>query len=75
MRYKNILLGLMGIIIFSGHMFPQTNSARARWEILSQIRRDKFDLILPKVMRENNIDMWITVMREGNYGPLYYDLG
>jgi len=42
---------------------------------MNQIRRDKFDIILPKVMRENNIDMWITVMREGNYGPLYDDLG
>ncbi len=53
----------------------QGNEARNRWEIMNQIRRDKFDLILPKVMRENRIDMWITVMREGNYGPLYPDLG
>ena len=30
----------------------------------NQIRRDKFDLILPQVMRKNNIDMWIYVMRE-----------
>ncbi len=29
----------------------------------NQIRREKFDLVLPKVMRENNIDMWIHVMR------------
>jgi hypothetical protein len=41
-----------------------------------QIKKsEKFDIILPKVMRENDIDMWITVMREGNYGPLYHDLG
>ena len=30
----------------------------------NQIRRDKFDLILPQVMRENDIDMWIHVVRE-----------
>jgi len=35
-------------------------------ELTNQIRRDKFDLILPKVMREQGIDMWIHVMREGN---------
>jgi len=29
----------------------------------NQIRREKFDLILPKVMRKNKIDMWIHVMR------------
>ena len=34
-------------------------------ELTNQIRRDKFDLILPKVMRAQGIDMWIHVMREG----------
>ena len=29
----------------------------------NQIRRDKFDLILPKIMSASNIDMWIHVMR------------
>ncbi|UCE43209.1 MAG: M24 family metallopeptidase [Candidatus Aminicenantes bacterium] len=53
----------------------EAQEARRRWEIMNQIRRDKFDIVLPRVMKENKIDMWITVMREGNYGPLYYDLG
>jgi len=35
-------------------------------ELTNQIRRDKYDQILPKVMREHGIDMWIHVMREGN---------
>jgi len=34
-------------------------------DLTNQIRRDKFDLILPQVMREQGIDMWIHVMREG----------
>ncbi len=29
-----------------------------------RIRRDKFDLVLPAVMRERGVDMWIHVMRE-----------
>lgn len=29
-----------------------------------RIRREKFDLVLPEVMRENGVDMWIHVMRE-----------
>jgi len=42
---------------------------------MNQIRSDKFDLILPEVMRENNIDMWIIMNREGNFDPLYPDMG
>ncbi len=49
--------------------------ARRRWEMMAQIRRDKFDLVLPEAMRENGIDMWITVNREGLLDPLYEDLG
>ncbi len=29
----------------------------------NQIRREKFDIVLPLAMRKNNIDMWIHVMR------------
>ncbi len=49
--------------------------ARRRWEFMNEIRREKFDLILPEVMRENNIDMWITVVREGYEDPLTEDFG
>lgn len=43
--------------------------ARQRFEQLCQIRRDKLDLILPAAMRENGIDMWIVVSREGHDDP------
>ncbi len=29
-----------------------------------RIRQEKFDIVLPEVMRKNNVDMWIHVMRE-----------
>jgi Xaa-Pro aminopeptidase len=51
------------------------SEARARWEMLNLIRREKFDIILPKAMQENQVDMWIHVMREGNPDPLALDLG
>ena len=53
----------------------QAQEARKRWERMGQIRRDKFDLVLPEVMRENAIDMWIVMMKEGHLDPLYEDLG
>jgi Xaa-Pro aminopeptidase len=42
---------------------------------MNQIRVEKFDRILPEAMRENGIDMWITMIREANYGTLYLDFG
>lgn len=30
----------------------------------NRIRREKFDIVLPEVMRSNDVDMWIHVMRE-----------
>jgi Xaa-Pro aminopeptidase len=49
--------------------------ARRRWDRLAEIRREKFDLVLPEVMRENGIDMWITVRKEGLDDPLTVDFG
>ncbi len=49
--------------------------AQLRWERMNQIRQEKFDLVLPEVMRENDVDMWITVNREGFDDPLTEDFG
>lgn len=49
--------------------------SRNRWARLCEIRREKFDRVLPEAMRENGIDMWIVPMREGNYDPLWDLLG
>jgi len=49
--------------------------ARNRWARLCEMRREKFDRILPEAMRENGIDMWIVAMREGHHDPLWEMLG
>jgi Xaa-Pro aminopeptidase len=54
---------------------PGPGEARRRWERLCRIRKDKFDLVLPGAMREQGIGMWIVMMKEGHYDPLYEDLG
>ncbi len=68
-----ILILTLTIIITTTSLFSQ--EAMRRWRKMNQIRNDKFDLILPEVMRENNIDMWIIMNREGNFDPLYPDMG
>lgn len=54
---------------------PAAGEARRRWERLCRIRKDKFDLVLPGAMRDQGIGMWIVMMKEGHYDPLYEDLG
>ena len=49
--------------------------ARSRWERMCQIREEKFDLIMPAAMHDNELDMWIVVMREGLLDPLWEALG
>ena len=70
---KKLLLLTALLLVAATHL--SAGEARRRWEMMNQIRRDKFDLILPEAMRENGIDMWITVMKEGYRDPLYHDLG
>ncbi|MFS4447662.1 M24 family metallopeptidase [Maribacter sp. 2307UL18-2] len=52
-----------------------SQEAMRRWRKLNQVRQDKFDLVLPEAMRENQIEMWIVTNREGNLDPLYTDMG
>lgn len=53
----------------------QVLDARARWERMCQIRAEKFDLVLPEAMHDNDLDMWIVVMREGLLDPMWEALG
>jgi len=69
---KKIILSLFFAFILI-NVYAQ--ESMRRWRKTNQIRLDKFDLILPEVMRENKIDMWIIMSREGNFDPLYAEMG
>jgi len=51
---------LATVLVFSTHGWAQDPFEREN----EQIRRDKFDQVLPEVMREHSVDMWIHIMRE-----------
>ena len=73
---KILTCSFLGFLLIADVALPAAaQEARRRWEMMAQIRRDKFDLVLPEAMRENGIDMWITVNKEGLLDPLYEDLG
>ncbi|GAF75668.1 unnamed protein product, partial [marine sediment metagenome] len=75
MRKTRILLALFSVIVLFQGFDAQAQEARARYETMEMIRKEKFDLVLPGAMRDNNIDMWIHVMMEGINDPLALDLG
>ena len=68
-----VLAALLTVPATSGPQIVQT--ARERAEILHLIRKEKLDLILPGAMRDNNVDMWIHVVRDGNPDPMQAHFG
>ena len=75
MRSKTFQAFLTTILVLVAANAFAAGEAQKRWERMNQIRLEKFDLVLPEVMRENNVDMWITVNREGFEDPLTEDFG
>ena len=75
MNKAKILFTFFCIFLIVPGFYAQTKEKNDLQELLNQIRREKFDVILPQVMRENKIDMWIHVLREGSPDPLSSQLG
>lgn len=65
-------ISLIALCFLGFHV--QAQEAYYRWRMLNLIRREKFDLVLPKAMRDNKVDMWIQVMGDGRPDPLLLDL-
>jgi len=53
----------------------ETHTSVTGGEALREIRNNKLDLILPGAMRDNKVDMWIHVTREGDPDPLALQFG
>ncbi|MCY4573961.1 MAG: M24 family metallopeptidase [Gemmatimonadetes bacterium] len=74
--YRGGVLTALAIMAIAPCAAPlDAQEARRRWERMCQIRAEKFDLVLPKAMHDNDLDMWIVVMREGLLDPLWEALG
>jgi hypothetical protein len=75
MRKGKILLTIFSIIFLVQGLLAQKREPGDTAELMNQIRRDKFDIYLPQVLRENKIDMWIHVIRPWATDPLAYEFG
>ena len=75
MQFKHYIKTTLILALLFTSVLSYGQEAMRRWRKLNQVRHDKFNLVLPEVMRENNIEMWIITNREGNLDPLYTDMG
>ena len=75
MRNKAGLVVLACLFATFGGLDAGAQEARARAELLDLIQREKFAIVLPGAMRDNGIDMWIHVIRDGDPDALALDLG
>lgn len=74
------VLILICVVVSGAAGIPAATEARelsdATLELMrQQIRRDKFDHVLPQAMRDNGVDMWIHVIRDRNPDGLATELG
>jgi len=75
MSKARIFLTFFCILFLIQGFFAQEQEEDASAGLMNQIRRDKFNLFLPQVMQENQIDMWIQVIRPWSSDPLSYEFG
>lgn len=54
------------ILAHGFHAQTRVKSDLVDADMMNLIRKEKFDLVLPQIMRDNKIDMWIHVLRAGD---------
>ena len=71
-KARNILIFLCMLYV-AQELHAQRQQLEAYPALMNLIRGEKFDVILPEAMKNNDIDMWIHVIRGEN--PLNFELG
>ena len=67
MKLINIIL----LVILSNQIQSQNIlGLKERARVISEIQKDRLDNLLPKLMDETGIDMWVLITREYNEDPI-----
>ena len=75
MSTKGLWTVFFTLIVLMSGFDAYAQKSKQNFEIMRLIRHEKFNLILPGALRDNNVDMWIHVVESGNRDPLALDLG
>lgn len=72
---KNLLLLLIPLItcladIYSQREMPEILDEKERASLVDEILEQRFEVLLPKLMKREEIDMWVVISREYNEDPV-----
>jgi hypothetical protein len=72
MKKITILLAILIFtnLLYSQKEYPKILTERERAEVVNEVLTDRFDNLLPQLMRREGIDMWILISREYNEDPV-----
>lgn len=57
--------------LFSGYLFSQhILPLRERAELIDEIQKERLEKLLPRLMQEEDLDMWVLITREYNEDPV-----
>jgi len=73
MSKKGLLTVFFTLIVLVSGFNVHAQKSKQNYEIMRLIRHEKFDLILPGALRDNNVDMWIHVVESGERDPVALD--
>ncbi len=74
-RTVTLLIATIALTLSAGAQQAVLPEVKVRWDRMCQMRKEKFDHILPEAMRENGVDMWIVAQKEGHDDPMAALLG
>lgn len=68
MRKLRFVLGF--VFLFTSLSAQQVLSLKERAKLMEEIQQERFDVLLPELMKKNNTDMWVLITREYNEDPV-----
>ena len=66
MKNYFLLLCFFSISLFGQHILP----LRERAALIDEIQKERIEKLLPDLMQEQNLDMWVLITREYNEDPV-----
>jgi Xaa-Pro aminopeptidase len=72
-RYLSIATLLVGLSFFNAKaqaLYPLILTEKERAQVINDVLNDRYNTLLPELMRREGIDMWILISREYNEDPV-----
>ena len=66
MKNYILLFCFLSTSIFGQHILQ----LRERAQLIDEIQKERIEKLLPKLMQEQNIDLWVLITREYNEDPV-----